>query len=124
MNKRSPASARGPAPPGTKVPAYELFLGGSFSPGDTRFGQRIKTKVPAKRLPEAFRMVVEDYKKERNDGEEFKDYVLRAGNDHFEGLLTEFKEIPELGRETLDQYIDWSGTVKYILGRGEGECAV
>ena len=115
------AAAKGP---GGQVPAYELFLGGSFSPGDTRFGQRIKTKVPAKRLPEAFRMVVEDYKKERNDGEEFKDYVLRAGNDHFEGLLAEFKEIPELGRETLDQYIDWSGTVKYILERGEGECAV
>ena len=115
------AAAKGP---GGQVPAYELFLGGSFAPGDTRFGQRVKTKVPAKRLPEAFRKVVEDYKECRNEGEEFKDYVLRAGTEHFEGILEEFKEIPELGRETLDQYIDWSSTVKYVLERGEGECAV
>jgi len=115
------AAAKGP---GGQVPAYELFLGGSYAPGDTRFGQRIKTKVPAKRLPEAFRNVVEDYTKRRDDGEEFKDYVLRVGTEHFEGILEEFKEIPELGRETLDQYIDWSSTVKYVLERGEGECAV
>ena len=44
------AAAKGP---GGQVPAYELFLGGSYDNGDARIGQRVKTKVPAKRMPDA-----------------------------------------------------------------------
>lgn len=110
--------------PGGQVPAYELFLGGSFEGGDPRFGQRIKTRIPAKRAPDALKKVVADFEKNHNDSEVFKDYVLRVGNEHFEGVLAEFKEVPELNKDTLDQYIDWEKTVKYILERGEGECAV
>ncbi len=110
--------------PGGQVPAYELFLGGSYSANDPRFGQRVKAKIPAKRAPEAIKKVVSDYQAGRNDGEQFKDYVLRVGTPHFEALMGEFKELPELNRETLEQYIDWDKTVKYVLERGEGECAV
>ena len=115
------AAAKGP---GGQVPAYELFLGGGFEEGDTRIGLRVKTKVPAKRMPDALKKVLDFYKAERQDEEIFRDFAARVGPESFEPILEEFKDIPELNRESLDTYIDWSKTVKYVLERGEGECAV
>ena len=110
--------------PGGQVPAYELFLGGSYEEGDTRIGLRTKTKVPAKRVPDAFEKVLQFYWSQRHEGEEFKDFAARLGPAQFEPLLKEFNEVGELNRETLHDYIDWDKTVKYKLERGEGECAV
>ena len=115
------AAARGPS---GQIPAYEMFLGGGFENGDTRIGLRVKTKVPAKRMPEALSKVLDFYKAERNDDEIFRDFAARVGAASFEPVLAEFKELPELNRESLDMYIDWNKTVKYVLERGEGECAV
>ena len=110
--------------PGGQVPAYELFLGGSYDNADSRLALRVKTKVPAKRMPEALRLVVDYYKEQRNADEPFKDFVQRVGPAVFEPMLAELGDVPELDRESLNQYIDWDKTVKYILERGEGECAV
>ena len=115
------AAAKGP---GGQVPAYELFLGGSFDNGDTRIGQRVKTKIPAKRVPEALSKIISQYKLDRNNDELFKDYITRVGAENIEPILEEFKEIPELNKESLDYYMDWTKTAKYQLERGEGECAV
>ncbi len=109
---------------GGQVPAYELFLGGSYDDADSRLGLRVKTKVPAKRVPEALEKVLAYYRQERNEGEQFKDFAARIGAPTFEPLLAEFKELPELNRETIESYMDWDKTVKYKLERGEGECAV
>ena len=110
--------------PGGQVPAYELFLGGSYDEADARIGLRVKTKVPAKRVPQALEKVVDFYETHRNDGELFKDFAARLGPAEFEPLLQEFKEVGELNRDTIQEYIDWDKTVKYKLERGEGECAV
>ena len=115
------AAAKGP---GGQVPAYELFLGGSFDDGDTRIGQRVKTKIPAKKVPEALTKIISQYKIDRTNNELFKDYVVRVGAENIEPILEEFKEIPELNKESLDYYMDWTKTAKYQLERGEGECAV
>ena len=110
--------------PGGQVPAYEMFLGGSYEDGDTRIGLRVKTKVPAKRVPEALKVVMGHYQKNRNEDEPFKDYVARVGPETFEPLLADFKDLPELGRDTIEQYMDWDKTIIYKLDRGEGECSV
>ena len=115
------AAAKGP---GGQVPAYELFLGGSYDNGDSRIGLRVKTKVPAKRIPEAIRTVLSHYQQDRNDGEAFKDYMARVGPETFEPILAQFKELPELGRDTIEQYMDWDKTIIYKLERGEGECSI
>ena len=115
------AAAKGP---GGQIPAYELFLGGSFDGGDTRIGQRVKTKIPAKRVPEAIGKILSHYKADRREGEEFKEYVARVGAENIEPILEEFKNLPELNRDSLQYYMDWTKTVKYQLERGEGECAV
>ena len=110
--------------PGGQVPAYELFLGGSYDEGDARIGLRVKTKVPAKRVPEAVRAVIGQYQQDRNEGEAFKDYAARVGAATFEPILAGFKEVPELGRDTIEQYMDWDKTIIYKLERGEGECSI
>ena len=110
--------------PGGQVPAYELFLGGSYDDADSRLGLRVKTKVPAKRVPDALRKVIDFYRQERDGEEQFKDFAARIGAAAFEPLLSEFKETPELNRETIESYMDWDKTIKYKLERGEGECAV
>ena len=110
--------------PGGQVPAYELFLGGSYEADDPRFGIRTRTKFPAKRAPAIFKRLISLYLEEREEGEEFKDYSARMGREHFEDALAEFKEVGELNRETLPTYMDWDKTVKYVLERGEGECMV
>ena len=94
--------------PGGQVPAYELFLGGGYEGGDTRFGQRVRTKVPAKRMPEAIGKVLTYYADQRADGEPFKDFVERVGAGEFESLLAEFKQMPELNREP--SATTWTGT--------------
>ena len=110
--------------PGGQVPAYELFLGGSYEDADSRLGLRVKTKVPAKRVPDALRKVIDFYRQERDGEEQFKDFAARIGAAAFEPLLSEFKETPELNRETIESYMDWDKTIKYKVERGEGECAV
>ena len=65
------AAAKGP---GGQVPAYEMFLGGGFENGDTRIGLRVKTKVPAKSMPNALRKVLDFYKAERTEDEIFRDF--------------------------------------------------
>ena len=54
--------------PGGQVPAYELFVGGSYDDGDARMGLRVRTKVPAKRVPEAVKTIIGFYQESRNDG--------------------------------------------------------
>jgi sulfite reductase beta subunit-like hemoprotein len=112
---------------GGQVPAYELFLAGNYESdrGAVRVGHRIKARVPAKLAPQALKSVLDDYKSNRQQGEKFNAYVDRAGTEHFEALLGQFKEeVGPLDRQHINNYMDWGKTVLYKLERGEGECAV
>ncbi|MBI2856924.1 MAG: sulfite reductase, partial [Chloroflexi bacterium] len=110
--------------PGGQVPAYELFLGGSYDNGDARIGLRVKHKVPAKMMPDALRDIISYYKSNRNDGEPFKDFVARVGAETFEPVLSKYKEERPLDRDSIHSYMDWDKTVIYKMERGEGECAI
>ena len=37
------------------IPAYIPHVGGAYEGGDVRYGQRLKARLPAKRVPEAVR---------------------------------------------------------------------
>lgn len=110
--------------PGGQVPAYELFLGGSYDNGDARIGLRVKHKVPAKMMPEALRDIISYYKSNRNDGEPFKDFVARVGAETFEPIVGKYKVERPLDKESIHSYMDWDKTVIYKMERGEGECAI
>ena len=112
--------------PGGQVPAYELFLGGrSNEDAGTKIGERVRARIPAKRAPEALKIVLDTYVEQRNSGEEFADYIERVGVDVFEEKFGEMKtDLGPLNRENIHSYMDWGKTVIYKLERGEGECAV
>ena len=110
--------------PGGQVPAYELFLGGSYAANDARFGIRVKAKIPAKNAPDALKTIIQTYMSERNENEDFKDFAVRFGAEKFEKVVEKYKDVGELNRDTLPKYMDWDKTIKYVLERGEGECMV
>ena len=109
---------------GSQVPAYELFVGGSYEANDLRYGIRPRGRIPAKRLPEATFQLLEYYKANREEGELFKDFALRVGKAPFESIIAGLAEVGPLGKDTIDLYIDYGKSVLYKMERGEGECAV
>jgi sulfite reductase beta subunit-like hemoprotein len=112
--------------PGGQVPAYELFLGGrSTEAGGTKVGARVKARIPAKQAPEALKSVLDTYVANRNDGEEFADFIERFGVSKFEEDFGKLRtQVGPLDRDNIQTYMDWGKTVVYKLERGEGECAV
>ncbi len=50
------------------IPAYIAHIAGSYENGDVRFGARLKSRLPAKRVPDAVERWVRFYESERLDG--------------------------------------------------------
>jgi sulfite reductase (ferredoxin) len=106
------------------VPAYIAHLAGSFEGGDVAFGHRLKSRLPAKRVPDAVERWVRYYEAERGEGEEFNDFVERVGTDSFEERVKDLAMPVEFSLENLNFFIDWSRSDPYRVERGEGECAI
>ncbi|MEX2238128.1 MAG: nitrite/sulfite reductase [Dehalococcoidia bacterium] len=107
---------------GREVPAYDLFVGGGGLQNSGRFGQRVGVRVPSKRTPEAVKAVIEVYEANRNEGEEYLDFVERVGPEFFKPYLKHFEEVGPV-HEDMDAYFDWDSNVIFQVIRGEGECA-
>jgi sulfite reductase beta subunit-like hemoprotein len=106
------------------VPAYIPHLGGAYDDGEVRYGQRLKARLPAKRVPEAIERWVGFYESERSDGEEFNAFVERVGVQEFEAKVKDLTMPIEFSLENMNYFIDWSKTTPFEVIRGEGECAV
>ena len=65
------------------IPAYIPHVGGSYDDGEVVMGTRLKVRLPAKRVPEAVERWVRHYEANRNEGEEFNDFVERVGTSEF-----------------------------------------
>ena len=116
------AAMKGPG--GAQIPAYELFLGGSYENADVRYGIRPRGKIPAKRVSDATFRVLSFYKSDRQVDEPFKEFVARVGREPFEEIITNLGELPAVGRDSIDLYTDYERTTLYKMERGEGECSV
>jgi len=106
------------------VPAYIPHLAGNFAGGTVAMGQRLKSRLPAKRVPEAVERWLAHYQQERIAGEEFNDFVQRIGTASFEQLVADLALPPEFSLETMNNFIDWNRNEPFAVVRGEGECAV
>jgi sulfite reductase (ferredoxin) len=109
---------------GRPVPAYIPHIGGKYEGGEVIFGTRLKSRLPAKRVPEAVERWLRLYEAERDEGEEFNDFAERAGAARFEAEVKELTLPAEFSLETMQQFIDWSRSSPYKVERGEGECAI
>jgi sulfite reductase beta subunit-like hemoprotein len=106
------------------VPAYIPHVGGAYEGGDVRYGQRLKARLPAKRVPEAVERWVRFYESERNDGEEFNEFADRVGAAEFEQRVKDLTMPIEFNLENMNYFVDWSRDAPFEVIRGEGECAV
>jgi sulfite reductase (ferredoxin) len=106
------------------IPAYIPYIGGVFEGGDVAFGTRLKLRLPSKRVPDAIERWIVQYEADRNDGEEWNDYLARVGTAELEALVKDLSMPVDFGLETMNQFIDWNRNVPFEVIRGEGECAV
>jgi sulfite reductase beta subunit-like hemoprotein len=106
------------------IPAYIPHVGGVFEGDEVQFGQRLKLRLPAKRVPEAVERWLRHYEAAREDGEQWTAFVARVGTPELEGLVKELSLPVDFGLETMGQFIDWNRDVPFQVIRGEGECAV
>ncbi len=110
---------------GRQVPAYIPHIGGNYEGGEVVFGTRLKSRIPAKRVPEAVERWVRLYEAERSDeGEEFNPFAERIGAARFEETVKDLTLPAEFSLETMQQFIDWNRSSPYKVERGEGECAI
>jgi sulfite reductase beta subunit-like hemoprotein len=106
------------------IPAYIAHIGGSYEGGDVRYGQRLKARLPAKRVPDAVERWVRYYESERTEGEEFNAFVDRVGTAEFEARVKDLTMPVEFNLQNMNFFIDWTKNAPFEVVRGEGECAV
>jgi sulfite reductase (ferredoxin) len=106
------------------VPAYIPHVGGAYEGGDVRYGQRLKARLPAKRVPEAVERWVRFYESERLEDEEFNAFVDRVGPKEFEAQVKDLTMPIEFSLENMNYFVDWTKNAPFEVIRGEGECAV
>ena len=109
---------------GRTMPAYIPHLGGNYEGGEVIYGHRLKSRLPAKRVPDAVERWLRLYEAERDGEEEFNAFVERVGTERFEAEVKALTLPVEFSLETMNEFIDWNRSEPYKVERGEGECAV
>lgn len=105
------------------LPAMQLLLGGGMEPDGTGTIADKVIKLPSKRVPDAVRLILNDYEQNSQDGEYFNNYYRRqiaADKMYFYKMLKPVGDLTTL--KDID-YIDWGHTDKYVTEVGVGECA-
>jgi len=106
------------------LPAYVAHIGGNFEGGEVVYGQRLKVRLPAKRVPDVVERWLKFYEAGRNEGEEFNAFAERVGTTAFEDEIRELALPADYTDETVDEFVDWNRDRPFVVERGEGECAV
>ncbi len=102
------------------VPALILLLGGGVSQEGKGFVADKVAKIPTKKVPDALRLILDDYETNANEGEYFNDYYQRRGKIYFYDLVKHLTDTSQLGP---DDYVDWGANKDFIPEIGVGECA-
>ncbi len=106
---------------GHQVPTYMVMVGGLTTEGVAQFGHRLGM-VPAKRVPEASRKLLELYRAERQGKEGFRQWVERAGPERLKKELDPFRTLPPF-EQAKEMYEDLGEIGVFKLEVGKGECA-
>ncbi len=106
------------------LPAYVAHIGGNYEGGTVRYGTRLKVRIPAKKVPDVVEQWIRFYESGRQEGEVFNDFADRVGAKEFEAVAREIAGPVEFGLDTMNEFIDWTKKVPFVVERGEGECAI
>ena len=102
------------------IPALQVVLGGGLDINGKGFIAEKVIKLPTKRIPQALRLLLDDYQDGASGGSYFNDYVADRGKRYFYDLL---KPLADLTTVEEIEYIDWGHSTKFVPEIGVGECA-
>jgi sulfite reductase (ferredoxin) len=103
---------------GHTAPFYEVYLGGS----NTQIAPQI-VKIPARRVPDAVKHLIDLYRSERKQGESFEAFATRTGRTQLKESLMPFTFLPTY-EEDRSFYVDWGDDKDFSTeDLGPGECA-
>lgn len=102
------------------IPALQVVLGGGVDVEGKGFIAEKIIKLPSKRIPQALRLLLDDYQDGASGGAYFNDYVNSRGKIYFYDLL---KPLADLTAVEDSEYIDWGHSNKFVPEIGVGECA-
>jgi sulfite reductase beta subunit-like hemoprotein len=106
---------------GKEVPYYQMLLGGGYDEaGVMRFGLAVQS-IPARLAPTAVQRVLDHYVANRQQGETFRQYVMRFKVETFRTMTNDLAKPAETFPEL---YQDWGDDEAFSLKLGRGECAV
>lgn len=102
------------------APAFQVWLGGkNLGDGNGEFGDK-SLKIFSKRAPDALREILNDYKENAIEGQNFNQYYKSTGKKHYLTLLAPFADSQLFDEKEL---IDWGSENAYEKAVGVGECA-
>ncbi len=102
------------------VPALQVVIGGGIAAdGEGLIADKI-IKLPTKRIPDAIRLILDDYAAYEAEEEYFNRYYQHKGKRYFYDLL---KSLANLETLEPDDYIDWGEELTFTPEIGVGECA-
>jgi len=106
---------------GSVIPQYQLMVGGGLDGETARFGRR-SVKIPARRVTEALRRLLEWYRHTRGAGESAEQFFRRASLDEIEHVVA---DLCAIGSDTAnpEDYIDIGEDHAFTGETKEGECA-
>jgi sulfite reductase (ferredoxin) len=111
-------------------PVYQMSLGGR-SDGDTMLGVNV-IRIPAKRVIPSILKLIETFKTNKKQGEDFKSWIHKLVTGHADSqvktiddvkkILLPFTEAPTIEQDK-DFYADYGSDSSYHTRTGKGECA-
>ncbi len=106
---------------GHAVPHYQLMIGGYTAPnGVAVFGKRI-AQIPARRTPDATKIILDTFKKEKGASETFMQWQERVGAARLKEIVAPFTTIPSLDQDpkAYEDLGDPGKPFQLIMGKGE-----
>jgi sulfite reductase (ferredoxin) len=95
-------------------------LGGGVDISGKGFIAEKVIKLPTKRIPQALRLLLDDYQQGASSGLYYNDYVANKGKHYFYDLL---KPLASLATVQDFEYVDWGHSEQFVPEIGVGECA-
>lgn len=102
------------------IPAMQIVIGGGVDLEGKGFIAEKVIKLPTKKIPDALRLILNDYEEQGHPNEYFNDYYQRYGKRYFYDLLKNLADVSELEG---DDFFDWGQDHSYHQAIGVGECA-
>lgn len=105
---------------GKVVPAVQVMLGGgTVGDGLGRVAERV-IKTPSKRATDVLRTLLDDFRANSAQDENFHHYYDKQGKDYFYQML---KPLADLSTLKEEEFVDWGHEETFKTAIGVGECA-